>query len=174
MRNRQRMGKPGSRLPRQARGNPRLKEQIHDPYRASKKLRGPCRCKQCGATYLKGRWQWRALTPPAPAATVCPACRRLNDRYPAGELIVRGAFAAKHSAEVERLIVHVAEAESREHPLHRIIATRRRGSTLTVTTTDVHLPHRIGHALEDAWAGTLSTHYDEAGYFARAAWERDE
>jgi hypothetical protein len=36
------------------------------------------------------------------------------------------------------------------------------------------LPRRIGHALESAWDGKLDTHYDEAGYFARVAWERTD
>ena len=46
------------------------------------------------------------------------------------------------------------------------------GTDIVVTTTDIHLPRRIGHALEAAWDGELTTHYDEAGYFARVRWER--
>jgi hypothetical protein len=41
-------------------------------------------------------------------------------------------------------------------------------------TTDVHLPHRIAHALKDAWGGTMKTHYDLEGYFARVHWERND
>jgi hypothetical protein len=48
----------------------------------------------------------------------------------------------------------------------------RLGDSVVITTTDVHLPRRIGHALEAAWGGTLKTQYDEAGYFARIGWER--
>jgi hypothetical protein len=51
---------------------------------------------------------------------------------------------------------------------------RRRGGAIKVTTTDVHLPHRIGHALKDAWAGELVTHYDEQGYYARVTWQRND
>jgi hypothetical protein len=105
---------------------------------------------------------------------VCPACHRLNDRYPAGEVLVSGSFAAAHGNEIEHLIRNTAETESREHPLHRIMALRRRKGTLEVTTTDVHLPHRIGHALKDAWGGELMTHYDDAGYYARVTWQRND
>lgn len=166
--------KPGSRLPRQARGNPRLQEERHDPYRATKKLTGPARCKECGITYLRGRWRWQGTTPPAPATMVCPACHRSNDRYPAGEVTVSGSFLAAHGTEIEHLIRNTAEAESREHPLHRIMTLRRRKVAIEVTTTDVHLPHRIGHALKDAWGGELTTHYDDQGYYARVTWQRND
>lgn len=174
MRNRQNLSKAGSRLPRQTRGNPRLQEERHDPYRTNSKLRGPRRCAQCGATYLKGRWRWETLTPPAAATATCPACRRSNDRYPAGEVILRGAFIGSHGDEILRLIRNVEADETREHPLHRIMAVSRRGGEITITTTDVHLPRRLGHALEGAWHGSLATHYDEDGYFARVVWERND
>jgi hypothetical protein len=164
----------GLRPRRQRLGNPRLAEEVHDPYRAGAKSRAPQRCSQCGATYLRGRWRWQGLTPPAPAAIVCPACRRINDRYPAGELLISGSFVAEHHDEVVHLVRNIEAAETREHPLHRIMAMRRRGGTIEITTTDVHLPRRIGHALEDAWHGALKTHYDEQGYFARVTWERND
>jgi NMD protein affecting ribosome stability and mRNA decay len=174
MRTPQRSTKPGSRPKRQARGNPRLKEEIHDPYRARAKLKGPARCTQCGATYFRGRWRWQGLTPAAPASIVCPACQRCNDRYPAGEIAVSGSFLLEHGEEVESLIRNTAEAESKEHPLHRIMKLRRRKGAIDVTTTDIHLPHRIGHALEDAWGGELTTHYDPEGYYARVTWQRND
>jgi len=166
--------KPGSRLKRrQVRGNPHLQEHIHDPYRARAKQKGPARCTGCGATYVHGRWRWQGVMPPAPATTVCPACRRIKDRYPAGEIIVSGSFVAAHGDEIEGVIRNTADQEASAHPLHRIMRLARRKRAITATTTDVHLPHRIGHALKDAFGGTLATHYDDAGYYARATWERD-
>jgi len=166
--------KPGSRLPRQVRGNPRLQEEFHDPYHARGKEKGPARCTDCGATYVRGHWRWQGVTPPATGKTICPACRRVKDRYPAGEVIVSGAFVAAHTKEIEGLIRNTADNESREHPLHRIMDFRRRKGAIAVTTTDVHLPHRIGHALKDAWGGKLATHYDDEGYYARVTWERND
>jgi hypothetical protein len=164
--------KPGSRPRRQTRGNPRLQEKVHDPYRPSAKLKGPARCTECGVNYVRGHWRWQGVWPPASVATVCPACRRVKDRYPAGEITVSGPFVAAHGKELEGLIRNTADNESREHPLHRIMDLRRRKDTIKVTTTDVHLPHRIGHALKDAWGGTLATHYDDQGYYARVTWQR--
>ena len=166
--------KPGSRLKhRQVRGNPHLQERNHDPYRASAKLDGPARCTECGATYVNGHWRWQSLMPLA-RGTTCPACRRVEDRCPAGEITVTGSFVAAHGREIEGLIRNTADKESAEHPLHRIMSVKRRKGTVFVTTTDVHLPHRIGHALKDAWGGALATHYDDHGYYARVAWERDD
>jgi NMD protein affecting ribosome stability and mRNA decay len=173
MRNTPRSSKPGSRLPGQTRGNPRLQEKRHDPYRQTAKSKGPARCKQCGATYVRGQWRWQPVTPAPKATTTCSACQRIADRYPAGEVLVRGAFVASRRGEIESLIRHTADKEGGEHPLHRIMQLRRKNGGFEVTTTDIHLPHRIGHALKDAWGGELETHYDDHGYYARVTWQRD-
>jgi hypothetical protein len=104
----------------------------------------------------------------------CPACRRVNDRYPAGELTIAGAFAVAHASEALQLVDNVARAENREHPLHRVMHVHREADAIRIETTDIHLPRRIGHALEGTWGGELSTHYDEQGYFVRVGWRRDQ
>jgi hypothetical protein len=153
------------------RGNPLLQEHVHDPYRSDVKQRTPVCCPQCGSTYRNGRWTWERLAASSPPV-MCPACRRINDRYPAGEITLGGPFLAEHAGEAERMIDNIARAESREHPLNRVIDVKRTAEGLVVTTTDIHLPRRIGHAFEDAWGGKLVTHYDEEGHFARVRWER--
>jgi hypothetical protein len=160
-------------LRRVQRGNPRLQEEIHDPYRSTAKLRGPVACADCGATYRSGQWRWEQLRP-APPLTVCPACRRVRDRYPAGELLLRGPFVAEHGDEAIQLVRNVERAENSEHPLHRVMDVRHTGAAITITTTDIHLPRRIGHALEDAWHGELAVHYDKAGHFIRVLWDRHD
>jgi hypothetical protein len=155
-------------------GNPLLREQIHDPYHARGKYREPTRCGGCGAIYHKGRWQWLDDAPAGAREAHCPACRRIQDKCPAGEIIVSGAFAAGHADEVMHLIRNTEKAENQEHPLNRIMGIRQEEDVVTVTTTDIHLPRRIGHALEDAWDGELETHYDEEGWFARVTWRREQ
>ena len=158
--------------PKRATGNPRLTERIHDPYKAPHKLHDPTRCPACGAVFKKGRWQWAEQPPHDAEEGLCPACRRVEDHYPAGEVLLEGEFVAAHADELTALVRHVSEAERNEHPLHRVMAVERHGGSILVTTTDIHLPRRIGHAVEDAYQGQLSTHYDEDGYFARVRWER--
>jgi NMD protein affecting ribosome stability and mRNA decay len=155
------------------RGDRRLEEQIHDPYKARDKLSEPSRCPQCGAVFSGGRWSWTEAGADA-AETTCPACRRINDRYPAGELILSGAFVRDHEEELLNLLRNSARAEQAEHPLHRIMDVEHRDDDLRITTTDIHLPRRLGHALEAAWDGELTTHYDPEGYSAHVAWKREQ
>jgi NMD protein affecting ribosome stability and mRNA decay len=162
------------RLIRQQRGNPLLRERVHDPYRAGEKLREATRCPQCGVRYKNGRWAWHKRQTFALKSQHCPACRRVNDRYPAGEIVLSGEFADSHRAEVLSRARNVEASERSEHPLHRIMSIEKRGEGTVITTTDIHLPHRIGHALQDAWGGQLKTHYDREGYFTRVQWERNE
>jgi NMD protein affecting ribosome stability and mRNA decay len=165
--------KPKRPIRHQIRGNPFLRERRHDPYRAREKLHEKTTCPECGVIYRNGRWMWPKSDTAAFRTVVCPACRRINDRCPAGELLLRGSFLTRHREEILATIRRLAEFEQSEHPLHRIMDIEIHGNDTVITTTDIHLPHRIAHALEDAWAGSMSMHYDLEGYFARACWERD-
>lgn len=149
-----------------------IEEHRHDPYRARGKLHEPTQCTSCSAVFVDGRWQW--IEPPRGANVVtCPACRRIADDYPAGELTLTGAFVTSHGEEIVGLIRNTEEREKSEHPLQRLIRIDEKSGRMVVTTTDIHLPRRIAHALEAAYKGQLKTHYDEAGYFVRIAWHRD-
>jgi hypothetical protein len=160
---------------RQQRGNPFLRERIHDPYRAGEKLRESTYCPDCGVRYRNGRWMWpKGLTITGFRAQLCPACQRIEDRYPAGELLLSGDFLEGHRDQILSRVRNVEASERAEHPLHRIIAIEPHGAAQVVSTTDIHLPHRIGHALKDAWGGNLKTHYDLEGYFTRVQWERND
>lgn len=149
-----------------------IEEHRHDPYRTKAKLAEPTVCPQCAAIYAGGRWQWAEEKPKGAHEHTCPACRRINDNYPAGELTLSGKFLAAHSAEIIGLMRNIEAAEKREHPLQRIMGIEEADDKLVVTTTDIHLPRRIGHALTSAYKGDLDTHYDEGGYFIRMKWQR--
>lgn len=150
-------------------------DSLDDPYKQSKKRRGLAVCEQCGAVYQDGRWQW-SKTPLEQDAewTVCQACHRIHDYYPAGELILSGAYVDAHRNEIVSLARHQETAERTEHPLNRImeIGSATPG-TLMIRTTDIHLPKRIGDAIRHAHGGTLRTHFDKQGYFIRVTWRHD-
>jgi hypothetical protein len=158
---------------RESRGNPLLREKRHDPYRSGVKLREATRCPQCGVRCKNGRWTWPKRQTSALKSQLCPACRRSNDHYPAGELVLSGPVLDAHREEILSRARNIEESERSEHPLHRIMAIEQRGADTVITTTDIHLPHRIGHALKAAWGGQLKTHYDLEGYFTRVQWERN-
>lgn len=159
---------------RERRGNPLLSEHVHDPYWSGTKLPKNTRCPRCGAVYRDGRWVWPQTEADWAGKSLCPACRRMDDHYPAGELQLSGAFVNAHRDEITSLARNIEKSENTEHPLHRIMDIRMEADQLTITTTDVHLPRRIGHALEATWGGALHTHYDKEGYFARVSWQRDD
>lgn len=144
-------------------------DHVQDPYQAGKKPHDGTACPQCGVVYHEGRWQWGSRREGAPEE-LCAACRRTNEHFPAGIVMLRGAFALRHKAEIEQLARHQEVAEKDEHPLNRIIDIAEDAHGITINTTDIHLPRRIGEAVERAFHGELAMHYDEDGYFVRVSW----
>lgn len=164
--------KPSDKPAQPARRDRLIHEHVHDPYQTRSKLPEPTVCPRCQAVFHDGRWRWGP--PPAPAhQTLCPACRRIEENYPAGILTITGGFLAGHRAEIEGLIRHQEELEKGEHPMHRIMGMDARPDGLVVTTTDIHLPRRIGEALHHAYQGELDFHYDEEAYLLRVSWSRE-
>jgi len=143
----------------------------HDPYQAKGKYKERAACSDCGAVFRRGRWQWGTV-PNDALAVLCPACKRVRDELPAGYLTIEGDVIDAHRDELLRLVRNEAERERSDHALHRIIAIDAGPARILVTTTDVHLPRRIGHALESAYGGHLDLRYGEDEYSLRAHWQR--
>ena len=58
-------------------------------------------------------------------------------------------------------------------PIPIMASDMERPDKLIITTTDVHLPRRIGTAVHHAFHGDLKLHFDEDDYFIRVNWARD-
>lgn len=151
-----------------------IRERVHDPYKTRLKLPEPTICPQCGAAWKAGRWQWVEQRPQSANMEMCQACHRINDKYPAGVLTLSGNFLGAHRQEITHLIHNTENAEKDEHPLHRIMEIEEQEGKTIVTTTDIHLPRRIGQAIHNAYEGEFNFNYDEAGYFIRVNWCRDD
>jgi hypothetical protein len=166
------MGGHGASLPRRDR---MIRENVHDTYKLGGKLPEPTRCPRCRAIYVDGRWTWNYAAGGSLAASerICSACHRIADNYPAGEVTLSGTFLAAHKDEILGLARNLEETEKAEHPMNRIIAVREVADQVQITTTDVHLPRRIGKAIQSAWGGELDIHFDEEGYFTSITWDRD-
>ena len=91
-------------------------------------------------------------------------------KFPAGVVELRGAFGRQQKEEIVRLARHQEEAEKSEHPLNRIIKIDEDADKIIITTTDIHLPRRIGDAVERAFHGILDEDFDKGGYFVRVRW----
>ena len=148
-----------------------LDDPRHDPYRPLGKYAEPTRCGTCGAVYRRGHWQWIAA-PAGSRSGVCPACRRAHDRLPAGRLRLIGPYVALHRAELVQIVCNQARQERAEHPLHRIMHIDERTDSIDITTTDIHLPRRIGRALKQAHDGDLTIDFGNDAYEIRVHWHR--
>lgn len=146
-------------------------ERVSDPYRTRGKWPEPTACPGCGAIFHHGRWQW-GPAPGGAAQHLCPACQRVRDRVPAGQLTLSGEFFRAHREEIMHLVRN-AEAKARaEHPLERLMDIREEAGETVVTFTDAHLVHGIGEALRHAYQGSLDAHYTDEGDLLRVAWRR--
>lgn len=148
-----------------------IKEKRHDTYLEQAKWPEPTICTQCGAVFANGRWTWQAA-PEAANKIICPACRRILDRYPAGEIDLRGEFFSEHRDEILNLVRNVAEQEQQAHPLERVMAITEKKRSARITTTGVHLARRLGEALARAHKGELSFEYLDGEKYIKVSWQR--
>jgi NMD protein affecting ribosome stability and mRNA decay len=148
-----------------------MQEAVHDTYQSKGKLAEPACCPDCGAVFHDGRWQWKDA--PADAhETLCPACQRIRDKFPAGFLSLSGDFLAAHEAEIRQLISNHEDREKSEHPLQRVMDIEETPDGLMVTTTDMHLARGIGEALHHAYQGELEFRYNPDQNLLRVSWSR--
>jgi hypothetical protein len=148
-----------------------IEEVRHDPYRERHKPPGPAVCPTCGVVFEHGRWMWEPL-PANAKAHPCPACQRVKDKYPAGNVTLSGPFLAQHRDEILGLVRNEETRAKAEHPLERIMQIAEANGEITITTTDLHLPRRIGEALKHAWKGELEVHFAPDEYLVRVHWKR--
>jgi NMD protein affecting ribosome stability and mRNA decay len=152
-------------------GEHNLGAERSDPYQAKGKYREPAQCSDCGAVFHRGRWAWGTAGADAEKA-LCPACRRIREKLPAGTIELRGPFSVEHRQDLLRLVRNEAEREGKEHPLHRLMQVEEGADRVDITTTDIHLPRRIGEALKRAYDGELDIKHGADEYTVRVHWYR--
>ena len=148
-----------------------LQEVVHDAYQLRRKPGASVRCRGCNAVFRRGRWTRGEPGGPARLA-LCPACRRVRERLPAGFVTLGGEFVAAHGAEIAALVRGCESRETSRHVLERIIDLQKRPGGFLVTTTGIHLARRIGDALARAYKGRLRYRYNKADKLLRVSWSR--
>lgn len=146
-----------------------FQEKAHDAYKPKGKLVEPTVCLQCKAVFEHGRWRWGEAREGARKA-ICPACHRIHDHFPAGYIMLGGAFFKAHRNEVLSLVHNHETRERTEHPLQRIMAVEEEGDEALITTTDIRLARNIGEALHRAYQGELEYHYNPSEDLLRVNW----
>jgi hypothetical protein len=103
---------------------------------------------------------------------MCPACRRIADNYPAGEIVLKGEFFRQHQQDVLNLVRNTEKQEKEKHPLERIMAINENDTATVVTTTGIHVARRIGEAVAHAFKGQYSFRYGDGEKSIMVKWER--
>lgn len=147
-----------------------IEEVRHDPYLQRDKPKEPALCPECGLVFHKGRWQ-RSAKPAGANMHLCPACHRIQDRYPAGFLTIAAPLLEAHRDEILRLVRNEEAREAAGHPLQRIMQIEEGKAGMVITTTDLHLARRLGESLHNAYQGKLSVQYSPNEYRVRVVWE---
>jgi hypothetical protein len=89
---------------------------------------------------------------------------------PAGVVHLSGGGVAAHAEEMKHLALYEEEAEKADNPLNRIMLIENSARGLSISTTDIYLPRRIGQAIRRAFRGMLRVKFDDSGDFVTVDW----
>jgi len=149
-----------------------IQQKRIDAYEEKQKMSDPTLCGQCKAVFTGGRWTWNSL-PDISNKTICPACQRINDNFPAGYVLLNGTFLKFHKEEIHNLIKNIEENEKNQHPMERIMNIIAEESKIEITTTGIHIARRIGEAVNKAYQGNLDFSYGDNEKIIRVSWGRE-
>jgi hypothetical protein len=141
-----------------------------DSYAAEAKVADSLVCDDCNVVQHGGRWYWGA--PPFGEAVggLCPACRRVRDHCPAGTIRLPLDLAVDRD-EVVGHVHRLAAAETKEHPLERVIAIEDHDGVMCITTTGIHIARRLTRWLERRVKAAPKIHYTEQ-HELHVEWQR--
>jgi NMD protein affecting ribosome stability and mRNA decay len=148
-----------------------IQPERQDVYRNRGKYQEPTVCEQCGALFEGGRWSW-GKAPAGATRAVCPACRRIADRFPAGRVELSGDFFRSHRDEILNLVRNAEAAEKAERPMERIMTVTDEAERTVVMTTGIHVARRIGESLSRSYQGEMDCRYGDGEDSIRVVWAR--
>lgn len=158
--------------------NTQYKKRIveRDTYLPRRTPKGVIQCTGCGAFYARRHW---TLNPPAGFSSpvhahpvYCPACMKIRESYPGGELRLIGVEQVEDRGEIARILRN-EEARAREkNPLERIMGLSAADGDWRVETTTEKLAQRLGRAVRKARGGDLQYKWRYQNKFARVVWEK--
>lgn len=135
-----------------------------DMYLPKRSPKGLLWCRGCGSIYYRRRWTLsptqeirdRVESGQGVSSILCPACRKIHDRYPAGELRLIG-IAPGEKRELLRLLRNEEQRAREKNPLERIMCVETNRAGWRVETTTEKLAQRLGRCLRKARGGKSLT-----------------
>ncbi len=156
--------------------------KLHDPYMDRSHYKDPTICPKCGLVFHNKRWvrneelkkKFEASGTEI-AHKLCPACKKIEDRYPLGILELRGPYLMNQ--EKKQLILNTvrreAANEESRNPLARIMQIKEEDGRVVIWTTTESLARRLGRVVYKAFKGDLKISFSESNKFIRVLWERE-
>ncbi len=164
-------------------GRPRIvkKKSINteqDPYLTALGPDDMAVCGRCGAIYHKKRWTFNkkeliARGEKKRVEVVCPACKKISDKFAEGFITIEGEFQKAHRDEIINLIRNREERAMHFNPLDRVIEIKDAEGKIEVTTTTEKLAQRIGQMLGKAFHGEVEYKWSSDVKLARVVWKRN-
>lgn len=103
---------------------------------------------------------------------LCPACRKIQDKYPGDELTLRGVE-AENRAEIARILRNEESRAREKNPLERIMRRDAANGGWRIETTTKKLAQRLGRSIKKARGGKLSYKWEhDTNKYVRVVWEK--
>lgn len=132
-------------------------------------------CMGCGAFYYRRRWTLMLpnefQTPVRRPPIYCPACRKIKDQYPSGELHLLGMDGAERR-EIAHILRNEEERAREKNPLERIMRLEAADGDWRVETTTEKLAQRLGRSIKKARGGKLIYKWSHNNKFVRVLWQK--
>lgn len=153
-------------------------QPINDPYYNQDSPKDGSYCKKCKAIYHHKHWHFdkneaQKLSKNKTGAVVCPACRKIADKFASGRVSLKGGFLRDHREEIVNLIRNEEKRASGLNPLERIIEILPNGEGMEVTTTHEKLAQRIGKRLHSSFRGEVVYQWTPQDKMGRVYWNRE-
>ncbi len=149
-----------------------------DPYLLAEGANGMAVCKKCHAVFHSKRWYLdedlykKKIEQKTTSKVLCPACRKVKDKFPGGILKLRGEFLDDHKDEILNLIKNEEQRARAFNPLEKIMSINDIERGIEITTTNEKLAQRIGKSLYKAYQGKVHYKWSDDTKLLRAEWER--
>ena len=155
-------------------------ELLRDPYITAKGFPEPNICPVCNAVYHKKHWSFDpellagARRDKNAKSIKCPACRKIEDKYAMGKVLLSGSFVAEHMDELMNIIKSEERRAKENNPLDRLILMEKRNGGIYAETTSDALAMRIGHHLKEAYkGGDEDFKFRHGDKFVEIDWHKD-